>query len=278
MLSPYINQIIERSYNGTGWDLLTNAMAGRDFTPVEIYFYKARDLILKLFLALVVFSMTCLAGIHQRHNIKDIFNSDTGRSIAFLLIWLFLPLSFYVIFSSTANIPSHYMYLSLVPFSAILSIILVKGLQSILSSGHSIRSLILSPSVISLLIIVGLLFSFLVYSPFVKEYKWIKDRNYISSIFLKRILEVASKLPNDARINIQIHLSEHPGPDVGELEFYSYVIKSWLDLNLPNNQMEVFIPKKTTRLKICTGNLDFRTKIGENNNVMIDVIQECLPS
>ena len=281
LISPYINQLIQQAYYGEGPRFLTDAMEGRHALPVEYYFYKARDLILKSLFPLLFFSTICLIGIHEGNKIKGFFNTARGKSVFFSLIWLSLPLGIY---SLARTFDHRYMYISVIPFSVILSIMLVESVQSTIrgimrrkshSLDSSYRSSLISYAVIGF-ITAGLLVSLLAYSPLVRTYGEWEDSGKISSMFLHKLSEVVTELPNDAIIhvhNLPIRISSYKAkvPHARSVVYLrDYSIKSWLDLNHPNNRMEVVIHNRP-RPAVCPSDLDLEVKREEDNDVVIVV-------
>ena len=284
LISSFINQIIQQAYLGEGPRFLTDAMKGRHTLPVEHYFHIAKNLFLKLLFFSLFFSAICLMGIHQRDKIKRFFiSSDSGKLLVFLLIWLFLPLSIYLL---TLNFSHRNMYISVIPFSAILSVMLVESLQSTTRiirkyylSGSSCRSSLIKSAVINFtifIIIASLSISLLAYSPLVRTYKEWEDSGKISSMFLYRLSEIVTDLPNDAVIHVYnlpdgISSYEAKIPHAKEVAYLAdYSIKSWLDLNYPNNHIEVVVHSRSKPLT-CPSDLDLEIKTGEDNNVTIIV-------
>ncbi len=286
LISPFINQIIQQAYLGEGPKFLTNAMEGTHTFLVEHYFYVARDLFIKLLSFSLLLSAICLIGIHQRDTIKRFFiSSGSGKLVVFLLIWLSLPLSVYL---STLNFSHRNMYISVIPFSAILSVMFVESFQSTIrrtivgeyhSSCSSCRSSLIKSTVANftiLIIIAGLSISLLACSPLVRTYGEYEDSGKISSMFLYSILGIITELPNDAVIhvyNLPNGISSYEARILHSKEvayLADYSIKSWLNLNYPNNHMKVVVHSRS-RPTLCPSDLDLEIKTEEDGNVVIIV-------
>lgn len=191
--------------------------------------------------SLLSFFIITLIGIHQRHKIKNFFiTSAHGKLIVFLVIWIFLPLGIYI---CTLTFSHRYMYFSVIPFSSILSIMLVGSFQSTVQRIR--ESSLINSTAVSFLIIAGLSVSLISYSPLVRSYReWEASAN-LSSSFLHRLSGIITELPNEAVIHIYnlpifVLSSESKNHHVRQATtLQEYSIKSWLDLNYPNNHIEV---------------------------------------
>ncbi len=280
LVSPYINHSIQQAYDGKGLKFLTDEMEDRDSYPVEFYFYRARDLILRLSLISLFFSTICLIGIHRSDAIKrQLISSANGKLIAFLLIWMILPLGIYLIAQISGR---YYLYIAVVPFSAILSIMLVESFQTAIQKIRENSSSCLSffnSKVLSFIMVAGLSISLLAYSPLVRTYGGWKDSGDIQQMFLNKLLEILPELPDDAVLHIYnfpngISSYEAKIPHAREVTYLNYYnIESWLNLNYPSNRMDVVIHSKT-KLAVPPNNLDLELTHGKDNNVVINVIYD----
>jgi hypothetical protein len=287
LMAPYINYLVQQAYSGKGLKLLAGAMENRGATPVEHYFYEARDQIFRLLSYSFSLSAICLIGLiktQRRYDIKSLFITDSKKPVVFLLAWLLLPLGIYLFLLEHSH---RSMYIPVIPFSAILSVLLVENVQSIISpvserycsSGLLLRSLLCDFKSINFMILAGLLISLLIYSPLVRikgEYGEWRDSGEIWSIFLPKLSKITATLPNEAIIHI-LNLPERissyqkvipHAKSVSSLGGYS--IKSWLDLNHPSNRMEVIVPCLSW-YETAPDYLDLEIKTKNDNNVIVIV-------
>ncbi|MCK4584656.1 hypothetical protein KAU13_04505 [candidate division WOR-3 bacterium] len=286
LVTPYIDQLLEHARYGEGPGFLTDIMEGKHAMLVGHYFYKARDVIFVVCSRLLFFSVICFIGIYQRNKIKKFFIHSVNRKLMFLLLtWTLLPFIIYVL---TLNFSHRSMYISIIPFSAILSIMLVESFQLTVrrikmresnyadSPRHS--SLIKSTGIsLKIFIIIAiLLFSFIASSPLIRTYGEWEDSGNVSSMFLYNLLGIVPKLPDNA----VIHIYNLPGsipsyktkiPHARSVTYLrDYSIKSWLDLNYPDNNMKVVI-HKSSYPAVCPSNLNLEVRIEKENNVVIIV-------
>ena len=280
-ISPYIDQIIQQAYNGDGPRILTDAMKGRQALPLEYYIDKVRNLIINFFAFLFLFSLICSIMIHQRDMIKNSTSSVQVQSVVFLLIWLSLPLGIYVL---TRTFADANMYNAVIPFSAILSIMIVESFQSIsrkikenFSASSSYSSPLINIKVVSLILTVGLSISLLAYSPLVRTYGEWKDSGNISQMFLNKLSEKLPTLPNDAVIhiyNFPIGISSYKAMTphaISVCYIEEAAIKSWINLTIPENYMKVVMLDQSEPA-VYPKDLDLEIKKGEDNNVVVKVV------
>ncbi len=277
-ISPYINQVIQKAYYGEGPKFLTDRMETIYTSPVEYYFFKVRDLTLNLLSFSLFFSAICLIIIHQRDKIKSSFISSVhGKLVLFLLIWLLLPLCIFLI---TTTFMDRYMYMSVIPFCSILSIMLVKGFQSI---RQRIKvSQLFNRTVITFLFIAGLSVSLLAYSPLVRNHKEWEYTATIKQTFLHKLAEILHGQPNNTIIHIynlpsRVYYEARTSP-IKELWCIDYsIVKAWLDLKFPDNSFEVII-NSISPIKASKSDLDSEIQLEittewnkkEEINVIID--------
>lgn len=273
-ISPYINQLLQEAYHGEGPKLLTDRMESGFTSPVEYYFYKVRDLTLNSLSFALFFSAICLIIIHQRNKIKNFFISSAhGKLVVFLLIWLLLPLC---IFLMTTTFMDRYMYMSVIPFSSILSIILIESFQSI---RRRIRGF---GTVVTFLITAGLSVSLFAYSPLVKTYREWEYTANIKRMFLHRLSEIIPELSNNTVIHIynlpsRVFYQGDTSPIKTLWCLDYFVVKSWLNFNYPKNHFEVIIHSRSS-IVASPSNLDSEIQLEittewnkkEEINVIID--------
>jgi len=240
LISPFINQFIHKANLGEKLKLLTKAMEVRYSLPLE---FGREDFILRLlFFTLASISTLCLIITHQRGDIRSFFiNSPHGKLIGFLLIWLFLPLCVYL---PTLTFTHPNIYNSVIPFSAFLAVIFIENLQFVIQKIRK-KEFINPPKILGLIIITSLLISSITYSPLVRRYKDWEAASNLYVMFLDKLSGIVPELPNNTIIYIynlpQVIFSSKAGiPRVQTATYLTdYSIKSWLDLNYPNNTIEI---------------------------------------
>ncbi|MDO8281263.1 MAG: hypothetical protein Q7U10_01345 [Thermodesulfovibrionia bacterium] len=203
---------------------------------------------------ILVFGLAFIRGsYHSEKIVKYFVEINHLKAAAFLLIWLFLPLCVYM---ATLISGRYYLYISTIPFSALLSILLIESyislVQKIRKGGfgtiHGKLSSVRVSAIIftSTFVISG---SLLLYSPLIKTYGEWKDSGEISDLLFGRIAETLPTLPDNADIYIYdfpdgIASYGNKIPYAKEVEYPAgYSIKSWLDLNFPNNSTKKIVIK-----------------------------------
>lgn len=276
IVSPYINRVIQQSYEGKGPVFLSKAMENIGIYPIEIYLFKARDAILRLSLFVLLLSGVFLIILHHRGRIKEFFlMSAQGRLKSFLLVWIIVPLAIYLI---TVTFDHHDMYVSVIPFSLILSITLFESLQSA-TQGIKEKISLTNFSVAKFIIIVVLIVSLFAYSPLVKRYGEWDAAGKISKMFLDKLSRIIPELPNDS----VLHIYNFPSgiasyraviPHAREVTYYGeFSIESWIMMTYPDKHIKVLIQSKT-ELPHYPANLYLNLKREKDNNVIIDIIYD----
>ena len=241
IIAPSLNDFIERGYNEKGPAFLVEAMKWKNFYPVEYYFSRARDSLITPFLLLLLLSIVLLAAILHRSNLKRFLSSThQGKSIIFLLIWLFLPLSVYLV---TLTFSQWFMYIAVVPFSAILGVLLGAAFQSIRFSRFRLNS---SKNGIFLLL-AAFSVALLVFSPLIQGSGEWKESGRLNLILLQKLDEAVRDLPGDCTFNfynipegiLSYKFKVPHAKSVGYL--FDSGIKSWLDLTHPGNRIQVVV-------------------------------------
>ncbi|MDO8281268.1 MAG: hypothetical protein Q7U10_01370 [Thermodesulfovibrionia bacterium] len=246
--------------------------------PVDFFFYKARDILLISSLFVLLLSICCLIGCYQYVKLKKHgFNVIHDRLIVFLFLWMLLPLAIHML---TLNIPYWGMYIPGIPFSAIFSIMLVDSFQYTMKkikgycfSTFTLRSLFIDTRVLSFLLMAALLISLLAHSPLVRKYRGWEESGTVSYLVLDKLLRVVDKIPNDSVIEIYNLPKDVPAYEFDILHtvhiiflLHNHSIKSWLDLNYPDNNFKVFI---RSRFKPATypEDFDLEVKAGKTGNM-----------
>jgi len=276
IVSPYINHVIRQSYNGKGPLFFYRAMENIGTYPVEIYFYKARDIMLRLSLFLLLSSGLFLAVLYKWKKIQEFFLiSAQGRLIGFLLIWMLVPLAVYL---ATVTFDHHDMYISVIPFSLLLSIIFFKSFHS---AAQKIKEKIsfFNPKIIQFMTIVFLIISLFAYSPLARTYGEWEASGKISKMFLDKLATIIPELPKDSVLHIYNFPSSIASyraeiPHAREVTYYSEAtIESWLIMTYPNSRMKVLIESKK-ELPSYPNNLALEFKQEKDNNVIINILYD----
>jgi hypothetical protein len=270
LFAVYIDRLLEQAYFGRGLTALTNAMEGRTVTPLGCYFYKAGDRWFDFFSASFLLAATCLIAIHAKNaQLKSFFkDSPTGRLMVFLLVWVTLPLGLYL---STLTFSYWYMYLSVIPFSAALSTVLVEASQSFIgivkfagreSPDSSARPSPMISWATTLIILFLVCFCFVPHSPLLKSYNEYKYAGNLYFNFLDQLFGKMRELPNDTVFhiyNLPIQIaSRNPAIPHARTVLYldSFSIKAGMDLRYPGNHSR-FVVRTTHNPPVPPEDLEF---------------------
>ncbi len=203
------------------------------------------------------FTAMCLIAIVQPERIsRSLATPGSGQLMAFMLIWLLLPLALYL---WTRSFSVHGMYIPAIAFSAALAVLLLESSRAVVhrirenrSASPSCRPILISTKVSSagiFLVVAGLTLSLFRYSPLVEAYQEWEKSGMVADMFLKRLEEIMPQLPQDATISVWgfprtiSHLFEEPQPK-SVTHLCKYSLKSWLNLHYPGNRMKVMMSKK----------------------------------
>lgn len=227
-------------------------------------------IILFLFIVLLL-PVSSFAEIGQYGKIKKYFiDTNEGKILGFMLIWLILPL---VVYLSTLTYNRYYLYISVIPFSVILALIFYTSLQSTIKRKDVS---LLAPLVMRLGISACLLISFLAYSPLLRKYDGWKDVSEISQIFFYKILNYMPYMSDDAVLHVYnfpdgILINKTNILYIKEVEFPAdYSIKPWVDLSYSSNNMKVTIHSKSS-INDKRDKLDIQISKDNDKNVLIIV-------
>jgi hypothetical protein len=237
-----------------------------DYTIIPRYFNDLlhhADLIspipvIKVIFVLLLISLFFILMFYKGYH-KKIFPtvSYQCKLVIFLFIWLLLPL---IIYLSISNFAPWYMYIPLIPFSIILSMLIIQGLWSF---NESLRLILITRITISVLTGI-LVLTFFFHSPLMGfKGEW-KDRSRKRAIFLYKLSSIIPELPDGATINILNLPADFP--------LHTSEVKSWLSLTYPTNNVKAIILKTSPPFGTVPDDLDFEIKIGENNDANIKVI------
>ncbi len=187
--------------------------------------------------------------IYKRNEIISYLESTTGKNILFLLIWLFLPTVFCIYLLSPTS--HRCMYIAIIPFSIIMSILITESVEHLTSKVNECRSRSvclyqsLFNSIITSIIIVVFCASLIAYSPLFRKYREWEAMSDITHTVLNDITGILPQLPEDAVIHIYNlpvsiipYRNEIPhSEEVSVLAGFS--IQAWIDLVYPENRMKV---------------------------------------
>ncbi|MBI4843175.1 MAG: hypothetical protein HY809_02470, partial [Nitrospirae bacterium] len=255
LFADYINSLIQKAYEGSGPRFIAGEMNSKDVYGVETYIYKARDIILNTCFMLLIFALSGTALAKNMERIKRLHSAPfRTRLCLFLLIWMVLPLGIYL---ATSVAGRYYLYIPLLPFCGIISIMLLGGA----GCGGIFTAFVLSVSL-------------LWYSPLFRDYGEWKESGRITSGFLSGLSESLPEMPADASIRIHdypdgIASYEKITPHAHEVVYMNdYNIKSWLNLKFPGNRFEVSIENRK-RLASPPERVDIETVAGEGKDVHV---------
>lgn len=257
--------------------------------PVK-YLYFIPDFFLNttLFLLVLFISIFFRKSIIRRINYKSwstnfLIGSDEAKQLFFLFIFLLLPLAVYIV---TVTFDHRYMYLPLIPFSAILSVIIVEGFKYLLKqinrpdfAGFDRRLFLINYKVISTLLATAVSFSLFAYSPILRSYREYEYNGNVAKVMFDKVTDILSNMPDDTVINlynmpgrILYHGDIPPVRSIFCLD--PGTLKIWLDLNYPNNKYSVTV-HNTIVYEIHKRDLDSKIHLEiktDDINGVIDVI------
>ncbi|MDO8281267.1 MAG: hypothetical protein Q7U10_01365 [Thermodesulfovibrionia bacterium] len=282
IISPSINSVIQQSYIGKGLEILSKAMSNVGSHTVETYFYKARDIILRPLLFLILFSVICLMGIHKRKKLLEFFIcSEHGKLITFLVVWMLIPLGIYI---ATLTFDHHDMYVSVIPFSMIVSIVLcgsyrtvLQGIRKSRASSYSLKISFQNTNILKLIVIAAMAISLFLYSPLLKKYGEWEATGTISREILEKLSNIITELPDNA----VIYLVDFPSgiasykkliPHSREVGYYAeFSIESWIVMTYPDRRIKVHINSKR-ELSDYPDDIKLQLDYISDNNVIINII------
>ena len=284
LIAPQINHWVQQGYYDQGPKFLTATMTRRNVAPVEEYFSRAAHLLHWLFSNLF-FGSACvflaLIAIENRDKMKRfLVETHDGKIIIFFLLWTCLPLGIYLF---TFTFTHRYMYISVIPLSGILAILLWESAQTAIRTvrAHNLRGLfstqgLAEPAHHLLILVTVLAVSFVIYSPLLRKYGEWEDSGKISAKFLHRLTQIVPQLPNDAVIYIfnlphRISSYETQVPRVKTVSYLDgYSIKSWINLEHPANRMKIVICSRWTPVSY-PHSLQLEINKGPKNDVTLTV-------
>ena len=204
--------------------------------------------------------------------------TDAGKLAAFLSVWLLLPLG---LFLTTCTFYHRYMYVSIIPFSALLAITLAEGFR-LFAQKPAVPQAAANPRWLpyagagSCILACGLVVNLLCFSPILKNYREVKDRSELSRIILEKLSKVVSDLPDQASGTLLIY----DLPKVGNIfngilrvipfTFWmgEFQINSYLHLTNPDKKILVSV-KSCALLPGMPAKLDLETTMQPENTVVV---------
>jgi glucan phosphoethanolaminetransferase (alkaline phosphatase superfamily) len=238
---------------------------------------KARYIVLELSFFCAYFCSICLVGIQLWSRLKS---PALKKTVVFFLLWLLMPLS---IFLLTLTFAHRSMYISIIPLSGILTIMLIEGfpfffqhVRNFFSRNKSRRLSAIKPAIGGWLIIAGTMTTLLAFSPIFKSYGEWKDSGEISRELLQRLSEITAQLPDGAVLHIfnlpsGISSYENKITALKEATYLAdYSIESWLNLHRPKGHMEVIV-QNTAKLAVWPSKLRLAVEKKEDNIFKINV-------
>ncbi len=190
-----------------------------------------------------------LALINQTHKLKDVSDSNTGKPVLFLLLWLLMLLFIYWSFNVLAL---RYLYASAIPFCGIIAIRFINSIRNVLGAvRESGFSAIIRPgasfrkALFEFLTIAAILLSLLAYSPLMHSYDELVYSSNIPKKLFSKLSKVIPGMPDDT----VIHLYNIPGRVVynGDIPpervifcFDASSVRYWLDIKFPDNNFFIY--------------------------------------
>lgn len=239
-------------------------------------------------LLLLLASLLALAAIRGRERLRRwVAESERGRWEAFFALWL--P-PFLLMFTFTHGLAHRSMYISVIPFSALLALALTDGW-----SAWRGRRLAAAPAVAGSTGVAGsalrggrwwaalrlavpalLGLYLLVYSPLLRTYPEWGEAGRFSDVFFRQLERALGGLPGGATLHVHGLPSRfEPGvrrrPHVRSASFPTdYTIESWLDLRRPDHRLRVTVDRLTS-LPGFHGRVEVVTRVESVREVHVDV-------
>lgn len=244
-------------------------------------------------LLLLLASLLALAAIRGRGRLRRwVAESERGRWEAFFALWL--P-PFLLMFTFTHGLAHRSMYVSVIPFSALLALAILDGWsawggrrRSGAAAGASAagagaagagggapraRALraalrLAAPALLGVYL--------LAYSPLLRAYPEWREAGRFSDAFFRQLDAALGGLPGDATLHVhglpsRFDLGARRPPHVRSASFPTdYTIESWLELCRPNHRLRVTVDRLTS-LPGFDGRLEVTTRADGARDVHVDV-------
>ncbi|MBI4707202.1 MAG: hypothetical protein HY761_04690 [Candidatus Omnitrophica bacterium] len=256
IVEQLIARLTENNYLGIAHQLFE----GKNITSWINYLNDERGSFLNRFYFFLYFFFICLICVGSYEQKRIFFPlSYKNKLIVFLIIWLSLLLSLYLL---TLYLANWHMYFSVIPFSILLSFILFESFQSIKEACSS-RLFLFKPIAIPL--VMGILMLLLFFnSPFTKIKGW-RPETKSEFIFFKKFSEIVYSLPNNTT-TIYVDVPN-------KLCLSEDIIKTWLDLIHPANKVKAIFLNTVPATITTMDYLDFEIQLMENNEAKINGIR-----
>jgi hypothetical protein len=241
LVTSHINDIIRRAHSGEAFQRIGRAMSDRHVYPAELYIFKIRDLLLTNLFAGLVLSALAAWAIAARERLGRFLSTRSGRVALFLLVWTLLPLGLHL---ATGVFAHRHMYLPAVPFSILVALLLVESVRG--ARGPAASPARRREAVA----VAGLAASVCFFSPLVWAYREWHDSGRIAEMVLEALTEGLPEWPAGSVVHITAlptALTDYDTavPRVKSVTYLThYSIKSWLDLQHPDNRVHVAVLTK----------------------------------
>lgn len=271
----YYNQTIDIVYR-------LNLGIGQ-WLPLDTFLYETRNVIVNIFAFLFLASTAAIIINHHRSAVKRYLRTtESGNVLLFFFIWILLPLTF---FAFSGSFGHRYMYIALVPFSGLISIILIDGMAAyfgksdfsslsnfFLRSGFTFRQVI---NFCMIFLVVGGL-TFIPTSLVFRRYGEWEATGKVYSMILEKLSSQITTIPDGATIYIdnvpsRLYLYENQYYHPEEVQYMSEeAMRSWLYLKFPDKHLDVAY--ETIILSDCPQSIDLVQRNLSGNNVEFAVI------
>lgn len=185
----------------------------------------------------VLFGLVVAVGVGALRWSPGGTGGGIGRPVAFLMIWLALPLGVYL---TTLSFAHRLMYVPVIPFSAVCAVLLVRS-----STARRERG---APATLAFLAMAGVCLTLLAQSPLLTRYDPWREQGRLASMLLHRLSSVARAVP----AGTVIHVRDLPpgiffvSPKRWLGGLTDYTLKSWLDLTEPATQTTIVVESGST--------------------------------
>ena len=288
IISCLVNKAVKNVY--AGGDLTSLAQGVRSNLPNSLSHYLGKSQAFTsalrgiAVLGIIAMALVWTSRLQQGGLRRRITGSMVGRAVVFLMLWLLLPLCFFV---AADTFDHRFMYAAAFPFCAILSLAVVESVLSVRSQfmtsfcgGNPFRPPI--GVALTMVLSLGLLVYLLAFSPIVRDYRGWADNGKAASIVLQKLEKMFAGLPRNASVhiyNLPAGIAGHDVPSVKSVSCLGpYSIKSWLNLTDPGNRFSVVVESCNDwpEYPDC---IDLETASGQNGQVAVTVVtSQSLPA
>jgi hypothetical protein len=233
-------------------------------------------------LLLLLASLLALAACRGRERLRRwVAESERGRWEAFFALWL--P-PFLLMFTFTHGLAHRSMYISVIPFSALLALAILDGWSAWrvrrrpgmegaaggAARGGGLRAALrlAAPALLGAYL--------LAYSPLVRAYPEWREAGRFGDAFFRQLEAALGGLPGGATLHVhglpsRFDLGERRLPHVRSASFpKDYTIVSWLDLRRPGHHLRVTVDRLTS-LPAFLGRVEVTAWAESARDVHVDV-------